>query len=143
MPNLVERPSAEVSELQIFALEKAILALPEEVRIEDPLVTHQFSDGVYVRALYMPRGMVLTGHIHREGCVTIVKGHVRTVTTVQEEDVVEVYQDFAIFSSPPGMKRAMHALEDTVWMTVHPNPSNERDPEKLWERFVADGYEEN
>jgi hypothetical protein len=30
-----------------------------------------------------------------------------------------------------------------VWMTVHPNPSNERDPEKLWERFVADGYEEN
>ena len=146
MPNLVERPSAEVSALrtaQIFALEKALLSLPEAVRAEEPMVTHHFSDGVYVRAFYMPRGMVLTGQILREDCVTIVKGHVRTVTTVQEEDVVEVYQDFAIFSSPPGMKRAVYALEDTVWMTVHPNPSNERDPEKLWERFVADGYEEN
>ena len=69
-------------------------------------------------------------------------GHVRTVTTTQTEDVVEVYKGFAIFSSPAGSKRASVALEDTIWITVHANPDNERDVDKLEARLVTNNFEE-
>jgi len=56
--------------------------------------------------------------------------------------VVEVYKGFAIFSSPAGSKRASVALEDTIWITVHANPDNERDVDKLEARLVTNNFEE-
>jgi len=124
---------------QIFKLEEVLKDLPQVT----PRLTHHFTEGVYVRAIYLPKGIVLTSKIHRHGCVNIMaRGHVRTVTTTQTEEVVEVYKGFAIFSGTPGMKRAMVALEDTVWITVHANPDNERDLEKLEARFIANNFEE-
>ena len=35
----------------------------------------------------------------------------------------------------PGTRRVLYALEDTSWATFHPNPTNERDLEKI-EEFV-------
>jgi len=124
---------------QIFKLEEVLQKLPQATA----QLTHHFAEGVYVRALYKKKGTVSTGHIHRYDCVTIMpSGHVRTVTTTQTEDVVEVYKGFAIFSSPAGSKRASVALEDTIWITVHANPDNERDVEKLEARLVTNNFEE-
>ena len=124
---------------QIFQLEEVLKDLPQATA----QLTHHFAEGIYVRALYKKKGTVSTGHIHRYDCVTIMpSGHVRTVTTTQTEDVVEVYKGFAIFSGTPGMKRAMVALEDTVWITVHRNPDNERDLEKLEGCLIATNFEE-
>ena len=130
---------AQTRKDQIFKLEEVLQKLPQATA----RVTHHFAEGVYVRAIYLPKGIILTSKIHRYGCVNIMaRGHVRTVTTTQTEEVVEVYKGFAIFSGTPGMKRAMVVLEDTVWITVHANPDNERDLEKLEARFIANNFEE-
>ena len=124
---------------QIFKLEDVLQKLPQAT----PRLTHHFAEGSYVRALYKKKGTVSTSKIHRYDCVTIMpSGHVRTVTTTQTEDVVEVYKGFAIFSSPAGSKRASVALEDTIWITVHANPDNERDLEKLEGCLIATNFEE-
>ena len=124
---------------QIFQLEEVLKDLPQATA----QLTHHFAEGVYVRAIYLPKGIALTSKIHRYDCVNIMaRGHVRTVTTTQTEEVVEVYKGFAIFSGTPGMKRAMVVLEDTVWITVHPNLDNERDIEKLEARLIATNFEE-
>lgn len=137
-------PKSDVAVLrteQIFALEKTLKEAPQSLERSDIMLTHHFAEGVYVRVMYLQKGTVLTGEIHRFECVTIMpSGHVRTVTTIQTENVVEVYKGFAIFSSPAGSKRAMFALEDTVWSTVHSNPDNERDIAKLEARLVTNDF---
>ena len=47
-----------------------------------------------------------------------------------------------MFKGPPGVKRAGIALEDTVWVTIHPNPTEERDPDKLVEMLTVDSFED-
>ena len=71
----------------------------------------------------------------------LVSGHIRVVSTKQEEDVVEVYKDFAIFTTPPQTKRALYLLEDTIFITIHPNPTNTQDIVELEDRLAKEGSE--
>ena len=41
-----------------------------------------------------------------------------------------------------GTKRVAIALEDTVFVNVHPNPNNVKEIEKLEEIFVVNSYDE-
>ncbi len=47
-----------------------------------------------------------------------------------------------VVKSQPGIKRAGYAHEDSVWITVHHNPTEERLPEKLWDIYVTNTYEQ-
>ena len=139
-------PKSDVAVLrteQIFALEKILKEAPQSLERSDFMHSHHFAEGLYVRVIYLPKGTICTGEVHRFECVNIIaQGHVRTITTRQEEEVIEVYRDFAIFSGVAGTKRALIALEDTVWITAHPNPDNARDIAKLEEHFVVNNVEE-
>jgi hypothetical protein len=42
--------------------------------------------------------------------------------------------------SSAGTKRALYTLEDTVWTTVHLNPSNTRDIDQLVAEITAPTY---
>jgi hypothetical protein len=48
----------------------------------------------------------------------------------------------AVIRSKPGLKRAGLAHEDTVWQTVHQNPTDERDIDKLEAMLFAESYDE-
>jgi hypothetical protein len=45
-----------------------------------------------------------------------------------------------VFVSQPGVKRAVHAIEDTVWITIHPNETDTQDLTELEDYVIAPSY---
>jgi hypothetical protein len=115
-------------------------AIEAEMRKIPPLempVKHYFSDGVYARELFIPKGTLLTGKIHKYPQFNIMsKGDLSVLT---EEGIVRVQAPFAIVS-PAGTKRIAYAHEDTVWTTVH--GTDETDLDKIEAHFIAQSEEE-
>lgn len=143
---------AEVSKFELAqrdtmsTLEKVLLdALVKHPEAEfTPMVNHHFAPGVYVREFFGPKDTVVTSRVHQEENIFIlVKGHARVVSTTQEKEHVEIYKDFAIFVTPPRTKRALCFLEDTIILTVHPNPENTKDTDALVDRISTVSFEEN
>lgn len=131
----VARLPADQSDMRqrVFAAEADIRRLPP---VECP-VTHHFSDGIYAREMFIPKGTMLTGHIHKHQNLNIMsKGELLVLT---EDGVKRVKAPFTIVS-PPGTKRIAFALEDTVWTTIH--ATTETDLEKIEGYFVAHSEQE-
>lgn len=123
-----------VTREKIFALEAAIKENMEAIELP---VAHHFSKGVYARELFIPKGTVLTGKIHKEENLNIIaKGDI----TVMTEDGLKRVGAGAVIVSPPGTKRAGYAHEDTIWITIH--GTEEKDLEKIEEQFIAQSFEE-
>lgn len=96
---------------QILALEARMRELPQ---IQIP-VKHYFAQGVYAREIFIPKGTILTGLIHRQSQVNFcLKGDISVAT---EEGYRRVVGGETIVS-PAGIKRAAYAHEDTIWTTV-------------------------
>ena len=94
-------------------------------------IKHYFANGMYAREMTMPAGAIVTGAIHKTThfCV-LSQGRVH----VMSEDGIEELVAPAIIISQPGTKRAIHALEDTVWTNIH--ATNETDLDKLVEELT-------
>jgi hypothetical protein len=96
------------------ALEAAILAECEPLDLE---IRHYFADGTYTREMILPQGAVVTGRIHKTSTVNILtKGRMRVVTDEGEYEVAAPH----VFVSGAGVKKAGHALEDSIWINVFP-----------------------
>lgn len=95
-------------------------------------VKHHFSQGVYARELFIPKGTLLTGKIHKYTQLNIMSQGDMSVLT--EQGVVRVQAPFTIVS-PPGTKRIAFAHEDTVWTTIH--GTDETDLEKIEQHYIA------
>ena len=96
------------------ALDAAMQATGQTVEL---LVEHHFSNFTYTRELFMPAGTVLTGKIHRFECTNILsKGRVLVAT---EDGLVEIEAP-CTFVTGPGISKVMTALEDSVFINVHP-----------------------
>ena len=120
---------------RILNFERELAKIPQ---YEFP-TKHHFPAGLYAREIFIPAGYCLTGKIHRFENLNIVsRGRILIHT---EEGVEEVVAPATIVS-PPGTKRIGYALEDTVWSTILPNPTNERDIAKLEKMLVVDRYED-
>lgn len=127
MSAIVERQKL-VTRDKVNAAEALMRELPQ---IEMP-VTHHFSKGVYARELFIPKGTVLTGKIHKEENLNIMlKGE---LSVLIGDEIKRVRAPFIVVS-PPGTKRIAFAHEDTIWVTVH--GTDERDLEKIEQRFIA------
>ena len=99
---------------------------------------HTFSDGIYVREIFIPAGSELTGKIHlHEHPNFLVQGVVRVATEFGVETLVAPVS----IISKPGTKRALHAITDVRWITIHLNPTNTQDLEKLEKQIIAPSYE--
>jgi len=73
---------------------------------------HYFADGMYARVLPMAAGLVVIGKVHkREHFYIVAKGKVQVGKELIDAGTVVV--------SKPGAKRALFALEDSVFLTVH------------------------
>ena len=94
-------------------------------------IKHYFANGMYAREMTMPAGAIVTGAIHKTThfCV-LSQGRVH----VMSDDGIEELVAPAIIISQPGTKRAIHALEDTVWTNIH--ATNETDLDKLVEELT-------
>lgn len=105
--NLLESPSVE----RIQAFQKAHAQLPQ---IDVP-VDHLFAEGLYGRPMYLKAGESVVGATHGKEHLCIVVGHCVVVDGTSRREL----EGWNAFVSHPGAKRAIVALEDTVWMTVH------------------------
>jgi hypothetical protein len=124
-----------VSREQVMQLERAMLTLPDQIDRED-ITSHYFADGVYLRELFMPAGMVVIGAIHRTKHITIVASGTVMITT---DRGVETIVGPAVFVSEIGAKKAILALTDATLM--NPHPTDETDLAKIEEKFIAPSFD--
>ena len=98
-----------------------------------PLETkHYFSKGVYAREIFIPKGVMLTGHIHKYQNLNIIsKGKIKVLVG----DEIKIIEAPCTIVSPPGTKRIAIALEDTIWTTIH--GTDETDVDIIEQQFIA------
>lgn len=83
---------------------------------EDYVTRHHFADGSYGREIELPAGSRVVGKIHRHAHVNVIsRGRCLVATQFGVEELAAPLT----FVSKPGTKRAVYALEDTVWTTIH------------------------
>ena len=110
-------------------LERAMLALPQA----DCPVRHYFAPGLYAREMTIPKGVTVPGAIHKtEHLIVVSMGRLRVSTEGGWRDVGAG----ETIVCKPGMKNAVHALEDSRWTNFLPNPENCTDTDKLTELFT-------
>lgn len=100
-------------------------------------VRHIFAPGLYAREMFIPKGTVIVGKIHKHAHVnTISKGKCSVMTEFGPREIEAPHT----FVSDVGTKRVVVALEDVIWTTYH--PSNETDLTKLEDEIIAKSYDE-
>ena len=94
-------------------------------------VNHYFAPGIYVRELYMPKGMILVGHKQKTETVnTLLKGKVALI-----EDGELIYREAPFtYVTPAKHRKAAYVIEDMIWQNVF--PSDETDVEILEDILV-------
>lgn len=121
-------------EAQILSQENAVIGDSDLCPLK-----HTFSDGIYVREIFIPAGMYIVGKIHKhEHPNFLMSGEVDVVTKDGKETIVGPCS----MISPAGTKRALYAKTDLVWITIHHNPTNTQDPKELEKIVIADSFEE-
>ena len=74
-----------------------------------------YSDGCYGREVFIPKDTALVGEIHKTAWIIVVsRGKIR-VTGEDGIRIIDATEHPVTFISPPGVKRAGYALEDTYW----------------------------
>jgi hypothetical protein len=118
---------------QLFKLEAFIVDLPA---VETTL-SHQFEDGIYMRELTIPAGTLCTSMTHKTNNLFFI--FFGEMLVWDEKDKWDHITAFHRGRTKKGTKRIIYTLENTLWVTVHPNPDNCRDIEVLEHRL----YENN
>lgn len=130
-----------VTKAALQRLHDNVAAIPEQVEL--PVIHHHVSavpnspqGGVYARELFIPAGTLVVGKVHKYTQINIMSKGDMTIAT--EDGVFRVQAPYTVVS-PPGVKRAVYAHEDTVWTTIH--GTDEKDPEAIEKMFVCDNYD--
>lgn len=118
----------------ILQLEREMKLHPGQIEIK---TTHHFAPGVYAREIFIPKGTLLVGKIHRTEHINIVS--IGDITVVSEAGLVRLKAPHTLISKP-GTKRVGYAHEDTVWITIH--PTDETDVEKIESILIAPSYDD-
>lgn len=107
-------------------------ALVNELQVDCP-VRHHFSPGIYAREITIPAGTVLVGAVHRMDSIAVLSsGRLLLVT---DAGVVEVSAPHTVHCRA-GCKNAAYALETAVWTNFLPNPTDEKDVDRLVEIYT-------
>ena len=97
-----------------------ILELQEQMRkekqIEMPLV-HEFSDGVYMRTIFMEKDIWVIGKTHKTEHFNII--HTGSCN-LMIDGVISYVKAPYMFVSGKGVKKVLRIIEDMTWSTVHP-----------------------
>jgi hypothetical protein len=103
----------DVSKLgQIQELEVVIRQLAQ---VDIP-VKHYYANGFYAREMRVRAGTLLTGKVHKSEHLCIISGGSAHVASEEFTGMVGAPHTYV---SQPGAKRAIYAIEDLVWTTVH------------------------
>jgi len=128
---------------KVETLENAMLA-SDDVRIAKgnsdmfPL-KHSFSEGVYIREMFMPQGGLVIGKLYKISHTWfLLSGDLEVAT----DEGTEYYIGPCYVNAPEGTKRVLHAVSDVIFVNVYPNPENITDTDKLEEILTCSSYKE-
>jgi hypothetical protein len=128
---------------KVETLENAMLA-SDDIRIAKgnsdmfPL-KHSFSEGVYIREMFMPQGGLVIGKLYKISHTWfLLSGDLEVAT----DEGSEYYIGPCYVNAPEGTKRVLHAVSDVIFVNVYPNPENITDTDKLEEILTCSSYKE-
>jgi mannose-6-phosphate isomerase-like protein (cupin superfamily) len=96
----------------VQALQDAMSEMPQY----EPPTEHLFHGGMYCRQVAIPAGCTIVGKKHKKDHFFMVMSG--EVYIVDDDKARTVYAP-ALIQSLAGVKRAIHAITDTVFMTFH------------------------
>lgn len=99
-------------------------------------VDHEFLNGMYQRKLFIPKGTMLIGKIHKVPCLNIVAAG--DIDILTEFGFRRVRAGFTGIS-PAGIQKLGYAHEDTVFINVF--RTDTVDLEALEEELVSDSHD--
>ena len=126
-PKLRKPTRQSIEQLQAAMVQLPQLDLSKQTR-------HLYADGMYCRPLARPAGCLIVGKVHRrEHFYIVAKGRVQVTNG---EGAAVVYEAGDVIVSKPGTKRAVLALEDSICMTVHQNPTGGTDLDAIERELI-------
>jgi hypothetical protein len=116
-------------------LTEASLKLPQ---VEVP-VRHYFSEGVYGREMYVPKGTIITGAIHKFSTIDVLLEG--SILVVSDDGVLRQLDAPMVIESHPGFSKAGRTLTDVRWITFH-GSSGCKDVPTLLQELVVGTHEQ-
>lgn len=99
---------------------------------------HSFSEGIYVREMFMQKGGLVIGKLYKISHTWfLLTGEI----TVATDEGVNHFVAPCYVHAPEGTKRVIQALEDSIFVNVYPNPDNITDIETLEDMLTCTSYE--
>ena len=128
-------PDPCVNRQRIMALKDFMISMSSG-QIEMP-VEHILLDGMYARKLFIPKGTILIGKIHKKSCINIVaSGDISVMTESGSKRVKAGYT----LVSPAGIQKVGYAHEDTIFINVF--RTDETDIEKIENEIACESYDD-
>jgi len=91
-------------------------------------ITHDFTDGIYIRQMDIKAGAAVVGAFWKyEHFLFLLTGNI----TIADKYGVEEYIAPCYVKSSPGSQRVIYAIEDSIFMNIHKNPTNTRDLDEI------------
>lgn len=87
-----------------------------DIREGELPLTHTFSEGVYAREIYMPKGMFVIGHKHNTTHLNILS---KGKCLVNMEGETYELSAPVTFESKAGCRKVLFIIEDCFWTTIH------------------------
>lgn len=98
---------------------------------------HSFGDGIYVREIFNPKGALIITKIHKKDHpFFLLKGKMMIATEAGVVTLEAPYQGM----TKAGTKRAIYALEDVTFITVH--ATNKTDLDEIEDEIISKNFEE-
>lgn len=79
-------------------------------------IKHKFAHGLYYREIFIPRGTVMSGRVHKFDDMNVI--YFGDMEIISESGVRRVTGP-ASFTGRAGVKQWGHAMADTLWATIH------------------------
>lgn len=120
--------SEEEVEKRIYELQNALLDNPNFDPDQQPPLIHHFAPDIYMREIRMPAGDLVIGAKHKTehfniimtgSCLLLVDGELVRVDAPR------------IIKSAADVKKVLLIEQDMTWVTVHANPTEERNIDNL------------
>lgn len=111
----------------------------EMQQVEFPL-EHYFTPTQYARRIFVPADHTVITAVHKSEHVTIaLKGHCVVVDELGDRhDVIAP----AVFITKPGTQRAVYAVTDTEWLTVHTYTDEDKSLDAIGKVLVCDNMDQ-
>jgi len=146
MNDVIPPPQAALTIPRNDEARRRIVHLEQEMReynaangLEEPDMPlfHAFAPGAYARTIFIPKGTLVVGKIHKHAHLNIL---IRGTVSVATEEGPIVLQAPRVMTSKAGTKRVVYTHEHTLWTTIHLTDKTNLD--EIESEIIAPSYDD-